>query len=280
MDRHPRAHGRVKHLVRDLDFDDPLDLPAFGSQYGLLSAKGRGVGRDGNGYASIGEVTVDKSARFLRHMTAKHGITLSPRERTVLKKMGLSAPRLLLSPVADVVNGEPRLAFILSSDRPLDGEPNLRPVAAEFGPSPCPLVWRSRYVLTKRPTGHWTWHLTDELFAKMAENLLEEVDRGRADRVHTLLLRLTKLPLFHGVAKDARKLIRHASSQWAHRTRRQAGPSTLKQLNVAPYLAATRPRRGVGGRLYARHADGSLKTLRDLIQELEQKHGGGGRQAA
>jgi len=270
----------MKHLVSHLDFDDPLDLPAFGSQYGLMSATGRAVGRDGNGYALIGDVSVDKCPRFLRHMNVKLGITLSPRERTVLKKMDLSVPRLFLSPVADVVDGEPRLAFILSSDRPIDGEPNLRPVAAEFGPSPRPLVWRNRYVLTKRPTGHWTWHMTDELFSKTATNLLEEVDRGRADRVHTLLLRLTKLPLFHGVAKDARKLIRHASSQWAHRTRRHAGPSTLKQLNVAPYLAATRPRRGVGGRLYARHADGSYKTLRDLIQELEQKHGGGDRQAA
>jgi hypothetical protein len=261
-------------IVPHLDNDDPLDGPAFGSQYGLMSGMVRFVSRDDYRHALTDSVRLDKYPRFYAHMNDKFALSLPPRDRTVLKKMNLSVPQLLTSPVVDIIDGEPHLAFILVSDRPLEGEPNLRPVAAEFGRGHRPLVWRGRYVLTKRPTGQWTWHMTDDLFAKTAENLLEEVDRGRADRVHALLSRLTRLPLFHGVTKDARKLIRHASSSWAHRTRRHAGPATEKQLNVVPYLAATRPRRGVGGRLYARHADGSYKTLRDLLHELEQKHGG------
>lgn len=269
----PVGHGYDFHHYRDAV--DLLELPAFASQYGGLSATGRLVGRDGNNHATTGTVPMEKFPRFANHMTEKHPLGISSRDRSMRRKLGLPAPHLLIPPSVDFVDGEPYVSFVLLSNVPLPGEPSMRPIAPEFGANHRPLQWRGRYELRRRPTGEWTWYLTDESFARYAAMIAEEADRGRIDRVHALLNRLTKLPLFHGVSMDARKLIRHAASTWAHRTRRRPGPAIDKRLNVTPYFAGTRPRRGVGGRLYARRPDGTYKTLREMLEEFDLKHGGG-----
>lgn len=266
-------HDHDFHHFRDAI--DLLEQPAFASQYGGMSTSGRLVGRDGNHYACTGIVPRERFLHFARHIVEKHPLGISSRDRSMRRKLGLPAPHLLIPPTVDVVDGEPHLSFVLLSNVPLPGEPSMRPIAPEFGANQRPLQWRGRYELRRRPTGEWTWYLTDEAFARYAAMIAEEADRGRIDRVHSLLNRLTKLPLFHGVSADARKLIRHAASTWAHRTRRRPGPAIDKRLDVSTYFARTRPRRGVGGRVYARRPDGTYKTLGEMLEELDRKKGGG-----
>ena len=122
-----------------------------------------------------------------------------------------------------------------------------------------------------RPSGAWTWYLTEDVFAYFAHQISAAADAGDSRRLYGLVSKLSTLPLYHGVSADATRLMRLASSRWAHRTRRRAGAATAPAFNAKEYIRAARPRRGVAGRVYSQDDQGNYFTLGHLVENNRRK---------
>lgn len=262
MDSHPhtaKSHARSLRSSHP-PTEDPREIALPASVYGALSLILRLVARDGYCWWMTGVIPAARVLVVAGRLHAKHHVFLTPHDRRARRAAGLPVAHAVFGPRADVVDGEYVLPFALLATAPLPGE-RLQRVASEAGRGErAPVVWRERYVLRQRPTGQWTWYLTEAAFQDYAAQLEAAVRRNDAPRVHAILDGLATLPLFHGVSSDASKLIKLAASQWAHRTRRSAGPKP-KNLDVNQYLRRARPRRGVGGRVYS-HVQ--ILTLQDF----------------
>lgn len=241
------------------------DLPVPGTQYGSLQMILRLFARDGYVWFFLGYMPLLRALLVVDRLHSKHNVLLSPTEQAAVRRAGLVVARVVMNSRVVNIDGEERVPFALLSTGPLKGERQYRISDEDTRGRDRRLVWMDRYVLQRRPSGAWTWHLTEELFADYARQIGFAADAGDARRLHGLLSGLAAMPLFHGVSADVTKLMRLASSRWAHRTRRHAGPTAAPSLYVKDYLQAARPRRGVGGRVYVRSKAGDLLTLRDLV---------------
>lgn len=240
---------------------DGVMLP--GSLYGTLSQILRFVARDDYTWWMAGEIPIPRVLDVAARLNSKHQVFMEPHARSERRAAGLPVAQVVFAPRPVRAMEKIVLPFVLLATEPLPAE-RLKRVASDDGRGgQAPIVWRRRYVLRRRPTGHWTWHMTEEAFAAFAKRIAAAADGNDARRLHAVLAELTKLPLFHGVSKDAAALIKLAASRWAHRTRRSAGPKP-PSLDVNAYLRRVRPRRGVGGRVYASEAVDRPVTLREL----------------
>lgn len=252
---------------------DPARFRVPRSQYGAMTQMLRLRARDRHCFAFRGHVRCRAVKRVIVELHRKHGVMASSQEYYTRRRLaGQPSGRLVLAPGVTVRgNGEPGVEFALMSETMLPAEPGMRHIqlagAASAG---SPLVWAQRYQLALRSSGQVTWRLTDAEFKRRADEIEAAVLSGRVEQVHGVLRPLTKLPLFHGVSADCYRLIRIARSRWAHRTRRRAGPSSAPGLDVSEYMERCRPRRGVGGVVYARSNGDDKETVRTVADLLRQ----------
>lgn len=234
------------------------------SLYGALSLILRFVARDNYAWWMAGVIPASRVLIVANRLHHKNFVFLTPHQRAARRAAGLPVAHVVFGPRPEVVDGAYVLPFVLLATAPLPGE-RLKRIDAEVNRGDrAQIVWRDRYVLKKRPTDEWTWHLTEAAFAAYAKQIEDAVKRNDARRLHSILEGLAMLPLFHGVSADATTLMKLARSRWAHRTRRSAGPATAPGLNVTEYLRRARPRRGVAGRVYGRAENRTRLTLQDF----------------
>ncbi len=262
MSQHPQSAKSHARSLRSSHppTEDPRKVAHPASLYGALSLILRLVARDGYRYWMTGVIPAARVLVVAGRLHAKHHVFLTPHDRRARRAAGLPVAHVVFGPRADVVDDEYVLPFALLATAPLPGE-RLQRVDSEVGRGDrAPIVWRDRYVLKQRPTGQWTWYLTESAFQAYAKQIEAAVKQNDARWVHSILEGLAMLPLFHGVSSDATTLMKLAASQWAHRTRRSAGPKP-KNLDINQYLRRARARRGVGGRVYS-HIQ--ILTLQDF----------------
>ncbi len=251
---------------------DPARFRVPRSQYGAMSQLARLYARDSHCYAFVGYVPCRSLRQLIVRLHRKHGVLCSPQEYYVRRMSGRSSGRLILAPRFQVRGvGEASVQFALVAATMPDAEPGmLRVLPDHDAPATSRLVWAERYQLALRSSGQVTWRLTDAEFKRLAGDLETAVHSGRVDQVHRVLRPLKTLPMFHGISADCYRLIRIAASRWAHRTRRRSGPSKAPGLDAREYLQSCRPRRGVGGVVYAPESDDAQQAIRTVGDLLRQ----------
>jgi len=241
-------------------------LPVTDSNFGLMSAVLRCVSKDGMAFGGVFELPLEKAPAILERIDSRVPLLLSANDQHGRRLAGAAVGRALVGPKVYDRDGSRVLPTAILTNQPVKGETGLKRVDPR-GARHTPLVWMGKYQLVERSSLALTWRLSDAEFERLTERVLVALRSQNLQRVHGVLDGLLMHALFSGVTHDVRRLIKLAGSSWAHRTRRSAGPATDRRLNVQPYLARARPRRGVGVPVYRRHPDGSLVTLEDLLEE-------------
>lgn len=195
----------------------PEDYPLLRGQTALLAAALRLVSRDGYRYHHVQPTPQEKVLVALRKLHEKHHVLIPPAARALRRKAGIPTAQVLLGPLPPGPQGG-EWPLLLLSDRPLRGE-NLADVRKK--PLTWPAFregeWRPTYLLMPDERGRWTWHLTEEFYRALLEQALALAHAGNWPGLIGHLKALGGLPMFRGVWRQGREILKRVKGAWGDR---------------------------------------------------------------